>query len=172
MLTILRAPKTKEFRRWALREVIPSVLKTGKYESKPAAPQMPVSQTKEIERLDLLAKARDLGFISEEHAQAEAQIQISIGMGRAPAIEQVFIYTESYLLERGCDKAFAKKFRSPFGVKVSQLYKARHGVKPPRHQGEVDGKITSMSYYTPKDKDLLDQAFEDYIQPKLDLLNN
>lgn len=32
LLTILRVPKTKEFRRWALREVIPTVMKTGKYE--------------------------------------------------------------------------------------------------------------------------------------------
>ena len=39
LLTILRVPKTKDFRRWALREVIPSVLKTGSYSVEPKKPE-------------------------------------------------------------------------------------------------------------------------------------
>lgn len=130
-------------------------------------PRTQITPTIEAQRLSLIAAARDFGFIDPQHAQAQAQIQIAIGLGQTPAIEQVFIYCEAYLLERGCDKKFAQKYRGAFGKKVSELYQGRHGVKPPRHQGEINGKITSMFYYTPKDKDLLDQVFDSYIAPKL-----
>ena len=130
-------------------------------------PRLPIASTLEAERLALIATARDLGFIDPQHADAQAQIQLAIGLGQAPAIEQVFIYCESYLRGRGCAKDFTKKYRGAFGKKVSELYQARYGVKPPRHQGEINGKVTSMYYYTPKDQDLLDQVFESYIEPKL-----
>lgn len=130
-------------------------------------PRVHIASTLEAERLALIATARDLGFIDPQHADAQAQIQLAIGLGKAPAIEQVFIYCEAYLRERGCAKDFTKKYRGAFGKKVSELYKARYGVNPPRHQGEINGKVTTMYYYTPKDQDLLDQVFESYIAPKL-----
>ena len=171
LLGTLRVPKTKEFRRWIFREVIPTVLKTGKYEveSKPAPTLPQITPTREMERMAMIAQARDLGFISEAHANAQGQIQLSIGLGQAPAIEETFIYTEQYLIDRGCPKAFAKRYRSPFGTKIAKLYRARYGEDPQVHQDEMNRKIMNTTkYYTPKDKDLLDQTFEEYIQPKLE----
>lgn len=96
-----------------------------------------------------------------------------VAVRQAPAIEQVFIYVEAYLIERGCDKTFAKKLRSQFGKKVAVLYRERYnGENPPKHQGEVNSKTSTIYYYTPKDKDLLDKMLDEYIQPKLDVLNS
>ena len=51
LLALLRVPKTKEFRRWVFREVIPTVMKTGKYEVK-----KPKSQLEQLAEAVLLSQ--------------------------------------------------------------------------------------------------------------------
>lgn len=82
-------------------------------------PRLRVESTLEAERLALIATARDLGFIDPQHANAQAQIQLAIGLGQAPAIEQVFIYCEAYLRERGCAKGLQVEKNFRFAPKVS-----------------------------------------------------
>ena len=72
MLTILRVPKTKDFRRWALREVIPSVLKTGTYSVEPRKPESKLEWMKaaveaEEKRLELEARNKELEPKAEVH---------------------------------------------------------------------------------------------------------
>jgi hypothetical protein len=54
------------------------------------------------------------------------------------------------------------------GTKISKLYRAKHGVAPPKHEQQCGGAVRSVCSYTERDRDIVEQALRGFhMQPKL-----
>jgi hypothetical protein len=48
------------------------------------------------------------------------------------------------------------------GVKISQLYRAKHGAAPPKHEQQCGGAVRHVCSYTESDRDIVEQALREF----------
>lgn len=173
LLGTLRTERTKPFRRWVFREVIPSVLKTGEYKTEAPKALTPAEQTKqEIETLGALAK-----LFPELHDwsqyQAKASAQLMLGMTVERELEERLVSVHVYLVEHGWKRVTVdgkKRFTDgthlihdgTLGKEVAKLYREKHGEDPKKRVDGASGRLMNM--YATADLPLFESAINNLIK--------
>lgn len=158
-----RKPEAKAFKRWITREVLPSIRKTGRYETRP------VLQPKEItaaagpvpyrEQAEILSILRPV--LPESYAAATGKVILSRAMGERPVLEssETPLYAATFLAEKGHKPKTVAKFQSGFGSRVSNRYFKVHGRRPEKIPGPAGSRIDKVAVYSEDDRPLLEQVY-------------
>lgn len=103
------------------------------------------------------------GIVSEKYLEAKGRIVAARALGETPEINPIDmpLYTEDYLLDRGCPAGWVKKNRGVFGKFVKQAYVERYGREPGLAPGEVGGRVRKIQAYTQADRPLMDAVFDE-----------
>lgn len=90
----------------------------------------------------------------------KAEIITARAMGDKPQIapQDVPLYVEDYLKEKGRKDISS----SSFGRKLSNMYKAEFGSKPPEEHAEIAGRTRKVKAYTEKHRYLFDRVLETF----------
>lgn len=90
----------------------------------------------------------------------KAEIITARAMGDKPQIapQDVPLYVEDYLKEKGRKDISS----SSFGRKLSNMYKAELGSKPPEEHAEIAGRTRKVKAYTEKHRYLFDRVLETF----------
>ena len=155
---VARVEAAKPFRRWVTHEVLPSIRKTGSYNTTPqVSPAAPDAQY----LMRLIGMAR--GLIDPAHLEAKARIVLARAMGEHPEIEAQArpLYVQDYMVERGATRKQARRYAAAFGKYVKQAYAAEHdGAVPGRYPYETaSGQVRDVYAYTESDRPLLDRIW-------------
>lgn len=173
LLLSLRVPKAKPFKKWAIEEVIPTVLKTGEYKTEAARELTKAEQTKqEIETLGALAKAfPELRDWSQYQAKASAQLMLGMTVERE--LEERLVSVQVYLVEHGWKRVTVdgkKRFTDgthlihdgTLGKEVAKLYREKHGEDPKKRVDGASGRLMNM--YATADLPLFESAINNLIK--------
>lgn len=161
-----RVSQAKAFKRWVTREVLPAIRKHGGYIS-PRATDSQLDRLQEaIDHAKGQAGVISLlrGVIDAKHLEAKARVVLARAMGETPEIadEDMPLYTESYLKEKGLPEKWVKSNRGTFGKRVKQAFIQARGYEPSTSPGEVDGRVRKMLAYTESDRPLMDAVWDAY----------
>lgn len=150
--------QAQAFRKWVTSELLPTIRKTGRYESA-AEPQVmsiappPASFQERAAMLQSFAT-----FSHPDWIAAQAQILWAQANGVQPVIEpdRRMLYVEDYLIERGYTRTQAGRTAIGFGGKLGKLYELERGTKPIKTDRDVRGRVTPVNTYTEADRPLFD----------------
>lgn len=173
LLGTLRTEKTKPFRRWVFREVIPTVMATGEYKTSAARELTKAEQTKqEIETLGVLVKTfPELRDWSQYQAKASAQLMLGMTVERE--LEERLISVQVYLVEHGWKRVTVDGKRrftdgtrlihdGTLGKEVAKLYREKHGTDPQKRVDGASGRLMNM--YATSDLPLFESAISNIIK--------
>lgn len=173
LLLSLRVPKAKPFKKWAIEEVIPSVLKTGEYKTEAVRELTKAEQTKqEIETLGVLIKIfPELRDWSQYQAKASAQLMLGMTVERE--LGGRLISVQVYLVEHGWKRVTVDGKRrftdgtrlihdGTLGKEVAKLYREKHGTDPQKRVDGASGRLMNM--YATSDLPLFESAISNIIK--------
>lgn len=160
-----KRPEAKEFKRWVTHEVLPSIRRDGGYINPNATSGQRDRLQAAIDRARGQAEVLSLlkGVVDAKHLDAKGRIVIGLALGETPEIEEkdMPLYTEDYLIEKGCPRGWVKKNRGVFGRFVKQAYIAAYGHQPGTAPGQVGGRTRKVNAYTEADRPLMDRVFDE-----------
>lgn len=113
-------------------------------------------------QMQVLSLAR--GLIDADWLAAKAKIVASRALGESPQIsaDEMPLYVDNFLKEKGLSSAQVKALRSPFGRRVSQAHFDFYGYRPAKAPAEVNGRPREVNAYTGRDRHLFDRAWSDH----------
>lgn len=110
------------------------------------------------------------GLIDADWLSAKAKIVASRALGETPQIDsdELPLYVEDFLKEKGMSTAQAKALRSPFGKKLSQAHLDFYGYRPAKAPANVGGRPREVNAYTGKDRFLFERTWREHFAPLFD----
>lgn len=114
-------------------------------------------------RLRLIQAAR--GLVDEGHLETKARIVLARGLGEAPELDASTtpLYAQTFLQEKGLNKARIKAVSGPFGKRVKAIYAVERGTEPPQYPLETgNGQVRMVNAYTETDRPLLERVWMKY----------
>lgn len=108
------------------------------------------------------------GLYGDDFLRNKVEHAVAIMTGAAPAIANPLLSVDGYLTGRGLSRGEIKSKSPIFGKKLKALYRAEHGVEPPKQPREVNHSDRMVYSYTEADRPLFDRIFTEMF-PELDL---
>lgn len=123
------------------------------------------------DQLSLISLATSIADLDPTYVANMTRIALGRGMGEVPELpsQDMPLYAEDYLKERGVKGEKLKSLRSTFGRALATEYERLHGEKPKKGIGEVGSRARPINAYTAADRPLFDQVYAQAIAPKLEI---
>jgi prophage antirepressor-like protein len=153
--------QVERFQSWVYGDVLPSLRKTGRYETVPQPKEItaaagPVPYREQAEILSILRPV-----LPESYAAATGKVILARAMGERPVLEssETPLYAATFLAEKGHKAKTVAKFQSGFGSRVSNRYFKVHGRRPEKIPGPAGSRIDKVAVYSEDDRSLLEQVY-------------
>ncbi|AGW41704.1 prophage antirepressor protein [Leifsonia xyli subsp. cynodontis DSM 46306] len=133
----------------------------------------PRASQEQLSSLVSLAKGQmavlELGrnILPREWLEAKAKIVAARALGETPQIssDDLPLYVEDFLRQRGLDATRVKAIRSPFGRRLSTKYREKHGRPPEKTPAEVGGRPRQVNVYYGRDRPLFEVTWAEHFAP-------
>lgn len=152
-------PDAKKFRRWITGTVLPTIRKTGSYQT----PRHEL--TGEQLRADIAAGQMNVlalakGIVDDAYLEVQGRFVIAQALGKEPELnhDTLPLDVESYLRDQGLSTAARKKHRAQFGKRLKAAYVAQYGVEPLKVPRTVNGTIQNVNGHTRQHLNLFDMV--------------
>lgn len=102
------------------------------------------------------------GLIDPSHLEAKARIVLARGLGEAPELDAATtpLYAQTYLEEKGLDRAQIKSISPVFGKRIKAAYMLEYGVDPKQYPLETSsGQVRKVNAYNESDRPLFDAVW-------------
>lgn len=119
-------------------------------------------------QMGLLAAAR--GLLPADWLAAKARIVAQRGLGEVPSIaaDDMPLYVDTFLGEKGLSALQIKALRSPFGRRVAGAYYDEHGRRPEKAPAEVDGRPRMVNVYYGRDRAVFERTWQQHFAAAFD----
>jgi hypothetical protein len=114
-------------------------------------------------QMELIQSAK--GIINPEHLETRARLVLARGLGEVPEIEpeDMPLYTQTYLEDRGVDRERIQRIAGAFGKKVKMAYRLKYGKEPGKYPiTALNGQVRMAYAYVEADRPLLDEIYREF----------
>jgi len=97
--------------------------------------------------------------IARRHLRAAEHVTVGV---LYTTLSAGMLLVRRYLVQRGCEQAFADRYGSAFGRTAAKTYRAVYGTEPRRAWSYVHGTWRRVIAYLPAERHVLDTALRTY----------